>query len=66
MQRHDRNKCVLTEQTEEDENTEVGIKMKRRERKKYHFGDDGGRQLGQKIAMERKKKEKKTSVINRM
>jgi len=46
MQRHDRNKCVFTEKIEEDENTEVGIKMKRSERRKYHFDDDGGRQLG--------------------
>jgi len=45
MQRHDRNKCVFTEKSEEDEHKEVGIKMKRSEGRKYHFDNDGGRQL---------------------
>jgi len=48
MQRHDRNKCVFTGMTEEDEHKEVGIKVKRSERRKCHFDNDGGRQLGQK------------------
>jgi hypothetical protein len=39
-------KCVFTEKTEEDEHMEVGIKVKRSERRKYHFDKDGGRQLG--------------------
>jgi len=57
MHRHDRNKCVFTEKTEEDEHKEVRIKMKRSERrnitltmtagdnwdKKNSNGEEGGK-----------------------